>query len=69
MELEDSKLESMDQGASISLISGQLTSALHFKSHAHCLIIDGIMGDGISRHYIQANLYSIFTEPRKHVTL
>ncbi len=44
MELEDSKLESMDQGASISLISGQLTSALHFKSHPHRLIIDGMPG-------------------------
>ncbi len=56
----------MDQGASISLISDRLASVLQLKRHPHSLIIDGILGDGVSK---KADLFSIYTEPREHITL
>ncbi len=52
----------LDPGASVSLMSESLASSLILKRHPHRFIIDGILGDGQSKYYVEAKLKSLFSD-------
>ena len=51
----------LDNGASISLMSESLASSLRFKRHPQKMELDGLMGGGRSRAYVQATLHSLYS--------
>ena len=59
----------LDSGASISLMTEKLASELKLPRYAHRLKISGITGQAVSKYFVNANLYSIYSGQSEHITV